>query len=221
MRDRILQKIIAHQSKWIADTLRKTAPYEKDFLGLKLTVFPQVFPPCGDSRLLGKCLKIKTGSVVLDMGSGSGAQALIALKGGAQKVVATDISPIAVENIKWNARKFSFEDKIDIRYGALFKPIRKGEIFDVIIFNPPFLDFPPGGIFEKSVRDKGLLTTRMFFKYARNYLKKSGTIFMVFANWGKLSLIHSLAKTHGYKIKKLDEAISGVEEYVAYSLKIK
>lgn len=55
----------------------------------------------------------------------------------AKKVVATDINPLAVKCAKINAKINSVTEKIDIRHGNLFDPV-KNERFDLIIFSPPY-----------------------------------------------------------------------------------
>lgn len=73
---------------------------------------------------------------VLDMGTGSGIGAIFAAKHGAH-VVAVDITEEAVRCARVNALINALEDRIDVRRGDLFAPV-EGEMFDLILFNPPF-----------------------------------------------------------------------------------
>lgn len=215
MKESDMQIIILNQDKWMEEVLKNKEPYSKDFLGLDITVFPDVFPPCGDSRLLAESLVIKAGAKVLDMCSGSGVQSIFALKKGAGSVVAVDINPDAIANIRYNAEKFSFSDKIDVQEGNLFTPVNNKK-FDVIIFNPPFMDMAPSNMFERAVRDKGLTATRNFFREVKNYLNKDGSIFMVFSNWGNFELIKELSSQNNLVIEKIAERTKGIEKYQAY-----
>jgi HemK-related putative methylase len=74
---------------------------------------------------------------VLDMGTGSGVCAVFAAR-YARRVVAVDINPEAVRCASINAQLNHLEQKIDIRHGDLFAPVRT-ERFDIILFNPPFM----------------------------------------------------------------------------------
>jgi len=87
--------------------------------------------------LAGLQLPSRTGSV-LDLGCGSGIQALHASR-YAERVVATDISPRAVEMTAFNAELNGVA--IETRTGSLFEPV-EGERFDRVISNPPFVITP-------------------------------------------------------------------------------
>lgn len=109
-----------------------------EFEGLKLEILEGVYIPSDDSYLLIENLNLKSDDLVLEIGTGSGIVALYAAMTG-KKVVATDISPIAVKCAKNNVKKNQLESKVEIRIGNLFDPIRKEEIFDLILFNAPYL----------------------------------------------------------------------------------
>ena len=80
---------------------------------------------------------------VLEIGTGTGYIAIkIARK--VRRVVASDLNPYAVKCAKKNAEINKVKHKIDFLLGDLFKPIRPGEIFDLIIFNAPYLPVEPG-----------------------------------------------------------------------------
>jgi methylase of polypeptide subunit release factors len=87
---------------------------------------------------------------VLDLGTGSGVQALHAARHGAQ-VVATDVNPRALHFTALTAG-LSGLDTIETRLGSLFDPVGD-ETFDLIVSNPPFV-ISPGGRF--TYRDGGM-----------------------------------------------------------------
>ena len=75
---------------------------------------------------------------ILDIGTGSGAIALaLALEITGAKVVATDISPAALNLAQKNAAALGLKEKIDFRQGNLFEPV--DGIFDIIVCNPPYI----------------------------------------------------------------------------------
>jgi release factor glutamine methyltransferase len=98
---------------------------------------PAVYEPKEDSALLAGNLRIDKGDYVLDMGCGSGIQAIVASR-KAKKVLAVDINPRAIKTARENAETNNAEN-IDYRISDLFEKIKENEKFDLIIFNPPYV----------------------------------------------------------------------------------
>jgi hypothetical protein len=83
------------------------------------------------------------------MGTGSGVQALL-LAGHADEVVATDVNERALDFARFNAALNGVT--LDVRAGSLFDPVA-GELFDLIVSNPPYVISPDTGLL---FRDGGL-----------------------------------------------------------------
>lgn len=109
-----------------------------EFAGLKLEIPEGVYVPSDDSYLLIENLKVNPKDLVLEIGTGSGIVALVAAM-TVKKVIATDLSPIAVDCARNNVKNNHLESKVEIRMGNLFNPIKRKEIFDIILFNAPYL----------------------------------------------------------------------------------
>lgn len=77
---------------------------------------------------------------VLDLGTGSGIQALYASR-HASEIVATDLSVRALEFARFNAALN--EVHFDLRAGSMLEPVA-GESFDLVVSNPPFVITPRG-----------------------------------------------------------------------------
>src|SRR4051794_20887101 len=75
----------------------------------------------------------------LDIGTGSGAQALIAAR-HCEHVIATDLNPRAVAFTSLNAALNGL-DNVEVRLGSLFEPVA-GETFDLITCNAPYVVSP-------------------------------------------------------------------------------
>jgi methylase of polypeptide subunit release factors len=75
----------------------------------------------------------------LDIGTGSGAQALLAARHSDQ-VIATDLNPRAVAFTTLNAALNGI-DNLEVRLGSLFEPVA-GETFDLITCNAPYVVSP-------------------------------------------------------------------------------
>src|SRR3954447_20498928 len=79
----------------------------------------------------------------LDLGTGCGVQALhLALHSSA--VVATDVNQRALGIARFNAALNEVADRVEVRDGSFFEPVR-GERYDLIATNPPFVISPATG----------------------------------------------------------------------------
>lgn len=77
---------------------------------------------------------------VLELGTGSGAIAIsLAREVGNMFLVATDLSGDALMVALENAKQASVSDKIRFVRGDLLHPFRSGELFDLILTNPPYI----------------------------------------------------------------------------------
>ena len=146
-------------------------------------VSQKVYEPAEDTFLLAENLVVNENNVVLDVGTGCGILGILVAK-KARKVVVTDINPYAVSCAKMNAKQNNVLAKMDIRQGDLFEPVKKGEKFDVILFNSPYL--PTDESEEKSWIGKAWAGGRSgrdiiepFLSEAPRYLKKNGRIFLL------------------------------------------
>jgi methylase of polypeptide subunit release factors len=101
-------------------------------------------------------------STALDIGTGSGVQALWAAR-HCERVVAVDVNPRALNLAAFNARLNGIAN-IELRQGSLFEPVA-GERFDLILCNAPYVvspdaryayrdsDLPSDGLSERLVRE--------------------------------------------------------------------
>ncbi|MXG89236.1 DUF7059 domain-containing protein [Nocardioides flavescens] len=118
----------------------------------------------------------------LDLGTGCGVQALH-LATHARSVVATDVNQRALGITRFNAALNEVGERVEVRDGSFFEPVR-GERFDLIATNPPFVISPATG--ERLVyRDSGLPGDRVvedIVRAAPTHLADGG-VCQVLANW--------------------------------------
>jgi len=118
----------------------------------------------------------------LDLGTGCGVQALH-LAAHAERVVATDVNPRALDLARFNAALNGLGPVVEVRDGSFFEPVR-GERYDLIATNPPFVISPATG--ERLVyRDSGLPGDRVvedIVRAAPRHLAPGGWC-QVLANW--------------------------------------
>lgn len=177
-------------------------------------VFEGVVTPTVHSMILLEHTKINPGEVVLDIGTGSGIQAIFAAD-KAKKVVATDIDPKAVENARLNVQRYEKEKVIDVREGDLFAPIKSDEKFDVIIFN---LVYP----FSKAT-DHLWEVHRRFFKEVNNYLKPQGRIYYQAGVIDNIPEVKAMIEPNGLEIVQMHMYADKVHgrEPIVFTLQMK
>ncbi len=155
--------------------------------GLKIKTCKGVFPPRSVFSHSSEKLHTVFGNLknldVLDMGTGTGVQAIQAVKDGAESVVAVDINPQAVLCAQENCRLNNVSDKVRVFESDLFSQISDQNVFDVIIANLPITDFPIEGIVEATLYDPDYKIHKQFLTDAPRYLKKGGVIIMTHINF--------------------------------------
>lgn len=115
----------------------------------------------------------------LDVGTGSGVQALLAAK-HCEHVVATDVNSRALAFTELGAALSGF-DHVECREGSFFDPV-EGESFDLVVSNPPYVISPDA---QLVYRDGGLErdeVSRIAVTGAASHLAEGG-LAVVLANW--------------------------------------
>ena len=167
-----------------------------------------IYEPAEDSFLLQKHIKkYSKNKKILDMGTGSGIQALEAKK-NASKVLACDINKGCVNYVKKLGIKTIKSD--------LFSNIK--EKFDLIIFNPPYLPEEPLEPLDSKISTtggkKGNEILKKFLSKAKNYLNPKGKILILFSSL--TPDVINIFKKYDYKYKKLDSSKISFETLYVY-----
>ena len=119
----------------------------------------------------------------LDLGTGCGIQAMH-LSRRARRVVATDVSERAVQTAALNAELNGIRS-IELRRGDVFEPVR-GERFDLIVSNPPFVITPrnravPQYVYRDGGREADGLVREVVSGVAE--LLEPGGVAQLLGNW--------------------------------------
>ncbi len=119
---------------------------KREFWSLPFKVTPDVLIPRPETEILvAEALKSQAhldGKVlrILEIGTGSGAISIALAKGlPTARVVATDLSAKALSVAEENALQNGVREQIHFLQGDLFQPLPKGERFDLIVTNPPYI----------------------------------------------------------------------------------
>jgi len=134
----------------------------------------------------------------LEIGTGTGLTALFVALGGAQRVVATDINPSAVENARQTFAEHGVQ--IAVHCGDVYEPIDSDEKFDVIFWNHPFhysLE-KPQSLLMRAGFDYKYNDLRAFFAGAKKHLNPGGEILLGTGNMARINEIKRIARANGY-----------------------
>jgi methylase of polypeptide subunit release factors len=144
----------------------------------------QVMAISGSTKALTGLAVLPDGGSVLEIGTGCGVVALLAAA-RAERVVATDFNPRAVNVASFNA-VFNRRDNVEVRQGDLFEPVGD-EQFDRIFTNPPYVMNPPAdsAIPRLLYRDSGFMADGLSEAVVRGMAKhlKAGGFAQSTINW--------------------------------------
>lgn len=211
--------------QWHVDEMRRLAKQEPrtNILGKEFLIYPEVFHPdhwdeivaVGNAELLKVVKEEALGKSdedsfdFLEVGCGAGYTAvLVALVSEKCRVWATDINDIAVENTIENAKIHQVDDRLKAVTANVFdhKEI-SGKKFDMVYWDFPWFGqhTEPGTQLEKLMRsiiDPGYQNFRRYLSQAKEVLKKSGRIFVLFSfDLGGKELFERVVKETGWSYK--------------------
>jgi release factor glutamine methyltransferase len=210
-----LKKLARRAGKyWLAWKYRHFSPDEGatgyvKVAGLTLLLDHTVFDPRlhFTSRFFAEYLRratvVPNGGRVLDLGTGSGLLAISAALAGAGHVTAVDLNQAAVLVARLNAAQYGLGGKLKVEQGDMFEPVR-GERFDLIICNPPYLRGVPtsqGTLAYMAGDDFQWL--RRFADHAAEHLAPGGRCLLVLADSTDLSAALDIFRRAGWGVRFL------------------
>ena len=184
--------------------MTRSETIEVTCLGVELTVPPQVFAPPPMPPHLSQVVQkeVHSSDRVLDMGTGSGINAILAAA-RSSNVVAVDVNPYAVECAQANAEANGVANRIQFIESDVFDRV-EGR-FDLIIFDPPFRWFTPRDLLEAAIADEGYRALTRFMAEARIHLNDGGRILVNFGTSGDVDYLISLIERNGFKKEVVSE----------------
>ena len=142
--------LVAENGREVEPLIRLVPSGELTFASDRRTGREQVMGVAPSSALLGNLTIRRRVDRALDVGTGSGIQAVLAAR-HADLVIATDVSERALAFTAFNAALNGF-DNVELRRGSFFDPV-EGERFGLVVSNPPFVVSPDTAL---TYRDAGL-----------------------------------------------------------------
>ena len=161
-----------------------------------------IYQPAEDSYLLQKYVQKHAFGRVLDLGTGSGIQALTAVKRkDVREIVAVDINEKAIKELKTEISQKKIR-KITIKKSDLFSNVQ--DKFDTIIFNPPYLPQ------DKGIEDPALYggkhgweISEKFFSEVNQFLVANGKILFLFSSLTNKQKIEEIISQNLLEFKEL------------------
>jgi release factor glutamine methyltransferase len=176
--------------------LHRLGAHSVGYLGLELLVPEQVFPPGPVSDLLGRAVlaEVRESDRVLDMGTGSGVNAILAAS-CAHEVVGVDINPHAVTAATINAERNGAAEQTRFIQSDLFE--RVDGTFDLIVFDPPFRWFRPRDLLEVAFADENYRALTTFMGEVQERLNPNGRVLLFFGTSGDMAYLRHLIDRSG------------------------
>jgi len=183
------------------------------YKGLSIELHPEVYDPAEDTFLLLDSIEVGKDDAVFEIGTGCGIIALDCARKGAN-VICSDINKkaadLALHNYEKNKNKIKGD--FEVRHGNLFDVLKMDEVFDIIIFNPPYLPIKRDekiqghewlDLATDGGRD-GLQKTKSFIREVGQYLKEQGRAYFIFSNLSDRKKLDFVLKKNvfEFKIKK-------------------
>lgn len=204
---------------WLIKKIQRHGSHRVQVLGKTYAISEKVFNPkyYFTSKFMAENIKVNPWDVVLDIGTGSGIQAITAGE-TASKVVAIDINPEAVRFAKKNIMANGMEDVVFVVEGDLFSPLNSRQLFSVILFTPPYLEGMPRSDFERALFDPCKKLVRRFFRDAKNYLKPGGYVQMLYSSITDPERVLEIARELGWIERLVIREKTFSEEFLIYTL---
>ena len=177
--------------------LHRLGHHRLHYLGLELEIPEQVFAPTPTSDLLGRAVlgEVRSADRVLDLGTGSGANAILAASQSSD-VVGVDVNPHAVAAAIANAERNGVADRIEFAVSDVFDNVVG--TFDLVIVDPPFRWFRARDLLELAIADEGYRTLTRFMTQVRARLRPGGRVLLFFGTTGDIAYLRHLVEREGF-----------------------
>ncbi|MDP6491227.1 MAG: methyltransferase [Kiritimatiellia bacterium] len=202
--------------------VQRHGPRSVEVMGRTYVVSPEVFNPKFfiTSKFMAEHVSVGAEDEVLDIGTGSGIQAITAGQ-VARKVVATDINRQAVRCARDNVKQHGLDNTISVLEGDLFSPLPAGLMFTVILFTPPYLEGTLRSNLDHALYDPHKSLAKRFFMGAKPHLKPEGYVQMIYSSIADPASVLRMAGQLGWDNHVLAEKKTLLETFRIYRLTLR
>ncbi|MEX2117097.1 MAG: HemK2/MTQ2 family protein methyltransferase [Bacteroidota bacterium] len=198
---------------------RLKRPVSTSHNGFEFVIQPSVMHPriFKSGRILARYLSSLDlrGKHVLDLGTGSGILALLAAGQGA-RVTATDINPQAVQCASENIRRNGYASATRVLEGSLFDPLPH-EVFDMIIFNPPYFDERQNTSDDPALYGgRNLSVIKEFSRQAAAFLKPGGYLLLILSSDADIERILRMFSECKFTAQRVHQHQTLFEDFFVY-----
>lgn len=199
----------------------------REFYGRRFAI-DNVLSPRGDTEVLLLAAQAALRGIdtprVADLGTGSGALAISLLcERGDLTAIATDRDAAALITATANANALNVSDRVEFRQSDWFADLT-GEVFDVIVSNPPYITTDAMGALEREVADHdpdgalhggrdGLDPYRVIVPDAREHLRPGGWL-GVEIGFDQGDAVRTLFEIHEYEVIRIRQDPAGMDRTV-------
>lgn len=205
------------------------------FMGEKFKVTPDTLIPRDETEILVKCALDKVKELqkdeikplsVLDIGTGTGAIACSIAKNSQNvEVLGVDISSNALMVALENAQKLDLIKRVVYRKSDIFSALRDGEVFDIVVSNPPYISEKDYKNLDTTVKDfepkTALLAKNDGYEFyekiisqAKKYVKYGGYILFE-CGQNQAQKICMMLERNGFQVSDVVRDLAGIERVIA------
>ncbi len=218
--DRLYQPLIARRAA------REPIAYivgHREFWGLEFDVTPDVLIPRPETELIiEEAVSIASRTLtrrIVDVGTGSGCLAVaLAIEFPSARIVATDISPAALDVAGRNAKRHNIAGRISFVQSDLLSDV--DATAQLIVSNPPYVPSrscddlqPEVGRYEPAsalyAGDDGLGVIRRLFAAAPRCLAEDGWLVVEFG-FGQDAAVRAAAAEAGWQVARIRADLQGI-----------
>ena len=237
--DRIKGRVLSEQEENLIKTkldlrIKERSPIQyilgkSWFMGEYFKVTPDVLIPRDETEILVveaiKIIEENGFEDVLDIGTGSGCIACTLAKRTNATVLGVDISSDALRVALDNVTNLGINNKAIFRKSNLFEKIREGELFNLIVSNPPYIpegtELTPEVLKEPFIAlfagNEGLYFYKKIVEQAPLYLEQGGYL-MFELGFGQAEQVKQFMKNDFADIKVVKD-LAGIDRVIYGKLK--